>query len=63
MRLSNTIIERLSAALRLEQRVIESDTGTLLRTTTYVGTKEVFVYDMDLEDLYQAFKKRLDEES
>ena len=62
MRLSDTIIERVAGALRLEQSVIESDTGTLLRTTTYIGTKKVFEYDMDLEPLYQAFKKRLDDE-
>ena len=62
MRLSDTIIDRVAGALRLEQSVIESDTGTLLRTTTYIGTKKVFEYDMDLEPLYQAFKKRLDDE-
>ena len=62
MRLSNTIIDRIAGALRLEQQVIESDTGPLLRTITYIGTKKVFEYDLDLEPLYQAFKKRLDED-
>ena len=56
-------LEKLARTFRIEQE-IESKNGDLfLVTYSYIGTKIVYTHSMPLEELYQAFKKKLSEDS
>jgi hypothetical protein len=53
----NSLIDRLSSAFRIEQRI---DTERmLLITESYLGTKLLYTHDMPLEPLYELLKDRI----
>jgi hypothetical protein len=63
MPLTDKLIDRVSSTLRLEQSITSEDGALLLVTKTYIGSRLVYSYDMDLEPLYEIFKDRLQSDS
>ena len=55
----NKLIDRLSSAFRIEQRIESTDDKLTLVTESFLGTKLLYSHEMDLLPLLDEMKKRL----
>ena len=55
----NKIIDRLSSAFRIEQRIESTDDKLVLITESFLGTKLLYQHEMDMLPLLEEMKKRL----
>ena len=60
--LERKALELIRAKFKIETNIVDTDTELSLEVTSLFDNKEVHTHKQDLMPLYEAFKRRINEE-